>query len=275
VWIEEEAIVVPGVDGAPSIWQGVMFYITARRAAEDERHRSMALLRRADAQRRELLADLVTAQEAERKRLATEIHDDPVQKMTAVGLRLGYLLRTLEDPEQIRVVEQVQATVETSIARLRGMMFELRPPALDRAGLVPAVRDLVSELSDTFPRVRIDDRLSDEPPEETRTVAYRIVAEALANVRHAEARDVEILFTLRDDGLLVRVGDDGIGIPAETIAEGRPGHLGLTSMRERAEAAGGWTRIETGPSGGTVVEAWLPLSTSGVEGEESSAIRTA
>ncbi len=102
-----------------------MFDVTARHEAEAERNRSIELLRSADAQRRELLADLVSAHEAERKHLASEIHDDPVQKMTAVGLRLGALLRTLSDPEQIAMVEQLQTIVEQSIARLRALMFEL------------------------------------------------------------------------------------------------------------------------------------------------------
>ena len=261
VWIEEASVIIPGSGDQPTVWQGVMFDITARREAEEERNRSVDLLRRADAQRRELLADLVSAQEAERKRLANDIHDDPVQKMTAVGLRLGSLLRTLDDPEQIRIVQHLQATVELSIARLRGMMFELRPPALDRGDLVAAVRDLVSEMSDAVPICRIEDQLVREPPEETRTVAYRIAAEALANVRrHSGASEVQVLFAERDGGLFLRIRDDGVGISAETIAGGRSGHLGLTSIRERAEAAGGWSRIEAGVSGGTVVEAWLPMA---------------
>jgi PAS domain S-box-containing protein len=281
VWIEEASVIIPGVDGDPTIWQGVMFDVTARREAEEERVRGTELLRRADAQRRELLADLVAAQEAERKRLATEIHDDPVQKMTAVGLRLGFLLRTLTDAEQIRIVEQLQSTVEVTIARLRGLMFELRPPALDRGGLVAAVRDLISEMADTFPRSRIDDQLAREPGEEIRTVAYRIVAEALANVqRHSRASDVQIAFFERDGGLLVRIRDDGVGISSETLTQGRPGHLGLTSMRERAEAAGGWTRVEKNAAGGTLVEAWLPMGGADADGDatpgaNAAAVRSA
>jgi PAS domain S-box-containing protein len=260
VWIEEASVIIPGGRGEPSVWQGVLFDVTARREAEAERNQSVELLRRADGQRRELLADLVSAQEAERKRLATEIHDDPVQKMAAVGLRLGALLRTLTDPAQVRIVHQLQDTVELSIARLRALMFELRPPALDRGGLVPAVRDLIAEMDDTFPRCRLDDQLVSEPPDQTRTVAYRIAAEALANVqRHSHASDVHVTFAERDGGLYLRIRDDGVGIPAQTLSEGRPGHLGLTSIRERAEAAGGWSRIDAVPNGGTVIEAWLPL----------------
>jgi PAS domain S-box-containing protein len=277
VWIEEASVIIPGGEVGPSIWQGVLFDVTARREAEAERNRSVDLLRRADAQRRELLADLVSAQEAERKRLATEIHDDPVQKMAAVGIRLGALLRTLTNAEQIRIVSQLQDTVELSIARLRALMFELRPPALDRGGLVPAVRDLIAEIDGAFLRCRIDDQLRAEPPEETRTVAYRIAAEALANVqRHSHASEVQVAFAERDGGLFLRIRDDGIGISAQTLAEGRPGHLGLTSIRERAEAAAGWARIETGPSGGTLVEAWLPLSGADAGADaETDAVRSA
>jgi PAS domain S-box-containing protein len=261
VWIQEASVIIPGANGQPSLWQGVLFDVTARHTAEEERSRNVALLRRADRQRRELLAALVSAQEAERKRLATEIHDDPVQKMTAVGLRLGALLRTLEDPKDLRIVEQLQATVELSISRLRAMMFELRPPALDRGGLVAAVRDLVNEMDGSFPLCRIEDRLVGEPVEEIRTTAYRIAVEALVNVqRHARASGVEVLFAERDRGLFLRVRDDGIGVPLEALTDVRPGHLGLTSIRERAEAAGGWSRIEALASGGTIVEAWLPAA---------------
>jgi PAS domain S-box-containing protein len=261
VWIQEASVIIPGENGQPSLWQGVLFDVTARHVAEEERSRNIALVRRADRQRRGLLAALVSAQEAERKRLATEIHDDPVQKMTAVGLRLGALLRTLEDPDNLRLVEQLQATVELSISRLRALMFELRPPALDRGGLVAAVRDVVNEMDGSFPLCRIEDRLMGEPVEEIRTTAYRIAVEALVNVqRHARASGVEVLFVERDGGLFLRVRDDGIGVPSEAITDARPGHLGLTSIRERAEAAGGWSRIEAVASGGTVVEAWLPAA---------------
>jgi PAS domain S-box-containing protein len=261
VWIEEASVIIPGSNGEPSMWQGVMFDVTARRVAEEESNRSLALLHRAHGQRRELLAAVVSAQEAERKRLATEIHDDPVQKMTAVGLRLAMLRRTMKDQAEIGIVEQIQATVEVSIARLRALMFELRPPALDRGGLVAAVRDLAIEMDGAFPAWRIDDELGAEPPEEIRTAAYRITVEALVNVqRHARASEVHVLFAERDGGLFLRVRDDGVGITAETLTDVRPGHLGLTSIRERAEAVGGWSRIEGQPSGGTVVEAWLPIA---------------
>jgi signal transduction histidine kinase len=169
-------------------------------------------------------------------------------------------------------VHQLQETVELSIARLRALMFELRPPALDRGGLVVAVRDLILEMDDAFPPCRLDDQLPSEPPDETRTVAYRIAAEALANVqRHSYASEVQITFAEREGGLYLRIRDDGVGIPTRTLAEGRPGHLGLTSMRERAEAAGGWSRIDAAPNGGTVVEAWLPLG----DAAEADAARSA
>jgi signal transduction histidine kinase len=154
---------------------------------------------------------------------------------------------------------------------MRALMFELRPPALDRGGLVPAVRDLVAEMDEAFPRCRLDDQLVSEPPEETRTVAYRIAAEALSNIqRHSHATEVQVGFAERDGGLHLRIRDNGVGIPAQTLTEGRPGHLGLTSIRERAEAAGGWSGIEPGPSGGTVVEAWLPVAAANADAVRSA-----
>ncbi len=261
VWVQEASVLIPGTDGHPPVWQGVLFDVTAQREAEEERNRGFELLRHADRQRRRLLAQLVSAQEAERKRMATAIHDDPVQKMTAVGIRLGSLLRTLSDPAHVRIVEQLQETVELSIARLRALMFELRPPALDRGGLVAAVRDLVAEMNGTLPKPTIQDELSSEPHEEIRLVAYRIAVEALTNVqRHARASHVQVLFDERDGGLLLRVRDDGVGIPQDALGGERAGHLGLASIRERAEAAGGWSRIEPAQNGGTVVEAWLPMA---------------
>jgi signal transduction histidine kinase len=88
---------------------------------------------------------------------------------------------------------------------------------------------------------------------------YRNVREALANARkHARANAVLVEFLDIADGCLVRIVDDGVGYHPADI-EDRPGHLGLVLMRERAELAGGWCRIESSPGSGTIVEFWVPL----------------
>jgi signal transduction histidine kinase len=90
-------------------------------------------------------------------------------------------------------------------------------------------------------------------------IVYRIIQEALANVRkHARARRVAAHLESSDGGYRVRVSDDGRGFSAEQLARAIPGNFGLTSMRERAEMAGGWWRVGGRPGGGTEVEFWVP-----------------
>ncbi len=225
----------------------------------DELERRLDDLRRADEQRRQLLARVVRAQEEERQRIASDIHDDSIQKMAAVGLRLESLRRRFdEDGEAREQVDLIEETVKVSIDRLRHLMFELWPPALDRHGLADAVR---TELDQTKATSGLDyslcDELETEPLPETRTIAYRIIQEAISNIRkHAGASTVEVTLANRDGGIDVKVTDDGRGIDAAPSSP--PGHLGLSAMHERADMAGGWVRINGRSGKGTTVEFWLP-----------------
>lgn len=117
-----------------------------QRLLADAHPRSFDLLRTAN-DRRRLLARLVQAQEEERQRIASDIHDDTIQKMTAVGMRVETLRRRIDEPQALRSIEQLQETVQLSIGRLRHLMFELRPPSLDREGLAAALRQHLSELA--------------------------------------------------------------------------------------------------------------------------------
>jgi PAS domain S-box-containing protein len=216
--------------------------------------------RRGEEERRLLLAGLVRAQEEERRRIAAEIHDDPVQAMTAVEMRLESLRRRIDGGAERRALEQLTASVSAAIARLRRLLVDLRPPRLDREGLAPALRALLDRLrAETGVDATFEDRTLHEIPSDTRTVLYRIAQEALANVRkHAEALEARVTMAERDGGILLRVRDDGRGFDPERAAEEQPGHLGLVSMRERAELVGGKFRITSTPGAGTTVEAWVP-----------------
>jgi signal transduction histidine kinase len=218
-------------------------------------------LAEAEQEQESLLGDLIRAQERERARIAIGVHDDSLQVITAAMLRLQQLRRRLRDPDALEVLDRLEESIALAADRLRRLIFDLRPPALERSGLAAAVRDTLSRLRDDVGiEVRLDNRLAAEPPLPTRLLLYRITQEALNNVgKHAAADTVEVYLADRDDGYLVRVADDGQGTSAERRAYlPEPGHLGLVLMRERAEFAGGWFRFESARSSGTKVTVWLP-----------------
>jgi PAS domain S-box-containing protein len=225
--------------------------ITERRAAADTR-RSLA-------ERRALLEHLVSVGEEERQRIASDIHDDSIQAMTAAGLRLQLLRHELQEPAQLLLLTNLAETIELSISRLRHLLFELRPPALDQDGLGAALKMYIEESQDqNSSTYHLDDELRLQPSAEARIILYRIAQEALTNVRkHAYASVARVLLAHHDAGFLVRITDDGVGFAPEHALL-IPGHLGLAAMRERIELAGGTLRIDSAPNTGTVIEAWIP-----------------
>jgi signal transduction histidine kinase len=216
-------------------------------------------LRRSDTGRRRLLARLVDAQEAERRRIAEDIHDDSVQIMVAAALRLGALRLRVADPDERESLDNVEASVRQAIDRLRNLLFELSPGVLERDGIGAAVRRYAGEVfagEDIV--VRVEDLLSHEPGSEAQVVLYRTIQAALTNVRaHAHASTVRVELTQDEDGVTARVTDDGVGLDVADLGQ-RPEHLGIDAMRERVELAGGWMRIDGRPGHGTAVELFVP-----------------
>jgi PAS domain S-box-containing protein len=208
---------------------------------------------------RALLAHLVDAGEEQRGRIAADIHDDSIQSITAAGMRLQILRRTIDAPEQLQLLGELEETIQLSISRLRHLLFELRPPALDTDGLSAALELYLAETESLGgTNHRLEDNVRVQPPLQTRTILYRIVQEVLANVRkHAQAENATVTLEERDQGYVVRVSDDGIGFAPEKLKP-MPGHLGLAGMQERAALAGGWLRIDSFPGQGTTVEVWIP-----------------
>lgn len=211
----------------------------------------------AEVEQASLLSDLIRAQERERARIAAGVHDDTLQVITGAMLRLQQLRRRLRDPGALEVLARLEESVALAADRLRRLIFDFRPPALERSGLAAAVRDLLSRMADdTGLEVRLYNRMSAEPALPTRLLLYRILQEALANVgRHADASLVEVTIADQAGGYLVRVADDGVGMPA---TDTKPGHLGVILMRERAEFAGGWFRLDSAVGSGTTVSVWVP-----------------
>ena len=213
-------------------------------------------------QREALLDRLVEAQEAERAQIAADVHDDSIQALAAVDLRLGLLKRQLGEraPELLDVLVPLQDSVSNAIDRLRSLLFDLEPPDLQE-GLTGALSRAAEQIfGDTPTRAVVVCEHEPDAPVATRGVAYRIIREAMVNARkHAEATTVTVTVSGRDGALEVSVTDDGAGI-ANVPPESPPGHHGLSSMRDRAALAGGRVEVTSGPAGGTTVNVWLPAS---------------
>jgi signal transduction histidine kinase len=214
----------------------------------------------AHARAESLARRLLEVQEAERRALARELHDEFGQLLT--GLRL------LLTPGGARpggaaatVVEQARGLVDDLLARVRGLSLDLRPAALDQLGLLPALLTLFERYTDQtgirveFRHEGIEGRL--DPGIET--TAYRIVQEALTNVARHAAVDAATVRVRAADGVLgLQVVDRGRGFDPGAAAS-RPRSGGLDGMRERARLAGGRLTIESRPGGGTRLTAELPL----------------
>ena len=257
VWVRDEAILVRGEDGQARFWRGVMADVTETKRAEERLHRSLEALRRTMEDRRRLLLRLEDAQEEERRRIAADIHDDSIQVMGAAEIRAGALALQLDDATLKDEARELRTIVHDAIERLRHLVFALRPPALDREGLAPALRAYASGIE---PPPEVHDDLRVEPPPESRAILFRIAQEALTNARkHAGAGRITVSLSNEDDGVRLVVADDGGGFDVVSIETPSPGHIGLPTMLERAELAGGRLSIESAPGRGTSVSAWVPL----------------
>ena len=236
-----------------------------------ERERASALVELAAAEERarahrDMLARVITAQEAERARVARDLHDQIGQSLTSVllGQRLVLDSLAVDEPDLADArahADEVRGLVADALQEVRQLAFELRPTVLDDVGLVAAVRRLASDLTDrhgiqvqvVLDRLHDDSRFSPE----LETVVYRVVQEALTNVaRHADASHATVSLAAGDDRVRAEVIDDGVGFmpPGE-----RPTSLGLAGMVERASLVGGHVEIAATPGTGTTVILEVPV----------------
>jgi signal transduction histidine kinase len=217
-------------------------------------------LRELAEQRATLLHRLVQAQEDERSRIAADVHDDSVQALAAVDLRLAMLAPRILDrsPELADNLRTLQETVANATERLRHLLFDLESPAR-RSSLAESIDDAAAfVLTEAGIRWQVTGDLDVDLPEAERVTAYRIAKEALANAgKHSSATHVEVELARTDRGVSVLVRDDGVGVEPEDLVE-QPGHLGIASMHNRADVAGGRLEVRRGDGGGTEVHLWLP-----------------
>jgi signal transduction histidine kinase len=209
-----------------------------------------------DEQRQRLLEHVVRAAEEERTRIAHDIHDDPVQKMVALKMRLELLQR--QHPDLSDVDESLEV-MRLTIKSMRTLLFDLSPPTLEEEGLGSALSYLLENSNPSFEWSIDDDGIDEEPSVRTSLILYRIAQEAFANARkHAKARHVRMTLDRQDGGTWMQIVDDGVGFEPQDAVVAAPGHLGLAAIRERAEMAGGWTKLWSLPGQGTTLDVWLP-----------------
>jgi DNA-binding response OmpR family regulator len=210
-------------------------------------------LRRLDQQRRDLLGRLVDAEERDRMRLAAEINDDQIQHLAAVSMRLATLRGGLSaNDEAAQALDLLQESVASATRRLRRLLFELRPPSLDRDGLRMAILEYArGEEREESQLVTVEDLLDQEPPGAVRAVVYRILHQALAISRRSGPNDhLRVSLRTKDAGVFARVS--GVGESSGDALDS------TDSMRERAELAGGWLKTRHADSGNTEIEFWIP-----------------
>jgi two-component system sensor histidine kinase DegS len=217
---------------------------------------------------------IVEAQEAERSRLAQEIHDGPAQALSNTIFQVEYIERIIEsDPLLARTeLRFLRELLRREVGDVRAFISQLRPPLLDELGLDGAIMDTVQHMEGL---IGLDIATDLAAPallltDGQRTVALRVAQEALQNVRkHAAATTVSVATRLEDHEWVLEISDDGRGFDVGAVAARGRRNFGLQFMRERAELIGARFDVRSRQDGGTVVRLAIPTEPAG-GGEEST-----
>ena len=222
--------------------------------------RDLSLRSQADEAIRAFSRRLVETQEAERQRIARELHDQTGQMLTGLKLLLQTAAR-LPAEDMRRTLAEAEGLVSDVMTHVHSMSLDLRPAILDDLGLLPALGRQFGQFTGqtsidvNFRHSGLDGRLTPE----VELAAFRIVQEALTNVaRHAGVSEVSVRLWVDSGTLYAHVEDRGIGF--DPHAAGARGHTGLAGMNERVLSLGGQLRVESAPGDGTSVLAELPIS---------------
>jgi signal transduction histidine kinase len=224
-----------------------------------------------EALRGELFRRGVAAQESERQRIARDLHDETGQALTAIGLGLrGLESRLAQNPQQAAsTLQELQVLTAESLKELQRLIADLRPSHLDDLGLSAALRWYAGRLEERSPlRIRVSISGNEPAVEDTAKIAtFRIIQEALNNViRHAEARNATVSLEFSENGMRMRIQDDGSGFDLDRLQQRQSANrppLGLAGMRERAALLGGALDIQAAPGAGTLIEAFVPYHAEG------------
>lgn len=222
--------------------------------------------REREALRAELFRKVVAAQEAERQRIARDLHDETGQALTAIGMGLRGLADELKNKrDKNDTLNQLQALTSDSLRELQRIISDLRPAHLDDLGLSATLRWYASRLQEMVRlNIHVDISGREHALDETiKITVFRIIQEALTNIiKHSRATSARVNLEYREKAVYILVRDNGIGFDMDAV-ESRIGRvsLGLAGMAERAALLGGTVEVHSRPDYGTEVEAVIPYGT--------------
>jgi len=253
------------VQGAQDLKLLLVRDVTPAKVAEQTIRSLFKFLQDRDEDRTRIMRRINAAIEAERNRIARDLHDGPVQGVSAASLSLEaalLMIKAGEHDEGIDLLNKVRQELSEEADNVRRLMAGLRPPLLEERGLVPALREMLARFGREH---EVDtDFVSLSPvdlPEDLETLAYRVVQEALSNAaKHARAARVTVSVEIAGGQLRIEIVDDGVGFDPARVREFlQMGRVGLASMRERVELANGTFAAHATPGRGTTILATLPV----------------
>ena len=238
-------------------------------ALDAAQHASQALsesqeeLRQSHNQVRKLLGKLIDAQEAERRRISRELHDDLNQKIATLSMGISQLKRKLPmaETELVGELDQLRESTNRLTNDVRTLSHQLHPAVLEHLGLVTALESYISNFQNEEEiKVTLSAEVgADRIPFQISICLYRVAVEALRNVsRHSGATSAAVSLKRLDDGLELQVSDSGKGFNVDTFKKG--GGLGLVSVEERLRLLHGKCVIDSAPDHGTTLVAIVPLT---------------
>lgn len=223
----------------------------ARRVRDSQRD-SERLLRRA-----------IASSDVERRRIAGDLHEGPVQELAGLAMTLSASADSVgsADPGAAEALRDAAARARQAVRSLRSALMGISPPTLRRAGLQAALADLVAPLTDDGVRVEIDAPASLDLPDDVESLLFRASQEAIRNVTlHAAATHVRLRVAADDGRVALEIDDDGVGFSPERAEDARAGgHVGLALLDDLVRDVDGTLNVDSSPGGGTRIRIQVPI----------------
>ncbi|MDJ0614599.1 MAG: cache domain-containing protein [Rhizobiaceae bacterium] len=215
----------------------------------------------ADSRLKELAREIVDAQENERKRVSTELHDGISQLLVSASYSLDLANENAKRSPKVREpIQKSMKTISTAISEIRRISMALRPSVLDDMGLASAIKSLSSdfEAQTSISMNTAVEHIGTRLDEREKTTLYRVAQEALANIaKHSSAKNATIKLEKQENGVQLSISDDGVGFENSKNNSKQRG-MGFRNIRERLESHGGTFELKTRKTGGTKLDIFIP-----------------